>query len=84
LKFAAAGKYPAQKILMIGDAPGDFNAARSNGALFYPIDPGSEERSWKRFHDEALDRFFAGTYAGECEAKFIKKFNARLPDKPAW
>jgi len=84
LKYAAAGKYPAQKILMIGDAPGDYNAAKSNGALFYPIDPGSEERCWKRFHDEALDRFFAGTYAGEYESKLIKEFDARLPDQPVW
>ncbi len=84
LKYAAVGKYPPQKILMIGDAPGDFKAAKSNGALFYPIDPGSEERSWKCFHDEALDRFFAGTYAGEYEAKLIKEFDARLPENPAW
>src|SRR6202020_310370 len=28
LKFAAVGKYPPQKILMIGDAPGDFKAAK--------------------------------------------------------
>jgi phosphoglycolate phosphatase-like HAD superfamily hydrolase len=84
LKYAASGKYPAQKILMIGDAPGDLNAAKSNGALFYPIDPGSEERSWKRFHDEALNRFFAGTYAGEYETRLIKEFDARLPEKPAW
>ena len=84
LKYAAAGKYPPDKILMIGDAPGDFKAAKSNGALFYPIDPGSEELSWKRFHDEALDRFFAGTYAGDYEAKLIKEFDARLPEKPAW
>src|SRR6266436_278302 len=52
LKFAAVGKYPAQKILMIGDAPGDFKAAKSNGALFYPINPGAEERSWERFFNE--------------------------------
>jgi phosphoglycolate phosphatase-like HAD superfamily hydrolase len=84
LKFAAAGKYAPDKILMIGDAPGDFKAAKSNGALFFPIDPGSEELSWKRFHDEALDRFFAGTYAGDYEASLIKQFDSRLPEKPAW
>ncbi len=84
LKFAAAGKYPPQKILMIGDAPGDYKAAKSNGALFFPIDPGSEELSWKRFHDEALDRFFAGTYASDYETALIKQFDARLPEKPAW
>lgn len=84
LKYAAAGKYPPEKILMIGDAPGDFKAAKSNGALFYPIDPGSEELSWKRLHDEALNRFFDGTYAGEYETELIQEFDARLPEMPSW
>lgn len=84
IKFAAAGKYPAEKILMIGDAPGDFKAAKGNSALFYPIVPGKEEASWKRFFDEALDRFFSGRYAGEYEAALIKEFDACLPEKPHW
>jgi phosphoglycolate phosphatase-like HAD superfamily hydrolase len=84
LKFAAAGKYSAAKILMIGDAPGDFNAARKNGALFYPINPGREEQSWQRLHDEALDRFFAGTYAGDYETALVKEFDACLPENPPW
>ena len=84
LKFAAKDKYPAEKILMIGDAPGDFKAARGNGALFFPITPGDEERSWERFHHEALDRFFAGEYAGAYEAELIKAFDASLPEHPSW
>lgn len=60
LKFAAASKYPKEKILMVGDAPGDYKAARGSDALFYPIVPGREEVSWDRFFNEALDRFFAG------------------------
>jgi phosphoglycolate phosphatase-like HAD superfamily hydrolase len=84
LKFAAAGKYPATKILMIGDAPGDFKAAKANGALFYPIVPGKEEKSWEKFHGEGLDRFFAGTYAGNYEAELVKEFDASLPEKPSW
>ena len=84
LKFAAKDKYPAQKILMIGDAPGDFKAAKSNGALFFPIIPGHEEDSWKRLLNEALDRFFAGTYAGDYEAKLVKEFDASLPENPSW
>ena len=84
LKFAAVGKYPAVKILMIGDAPGDFKAAQSNGALFYPIVPGNEETSWQRFHAEALERFFAGTYAGAYEASLVKEFDASLPEHPSW
>jgi hypothetical protein len=84
LKFAAAGKYAPEKILMIGDAPGDFNAAKANGALFYPIVPGDEEVSWERFYNEAMDRFFEGKYAGEYEAELVRKFDASLPEKPQW
>ena len=84
IKFAAAGKYAPEKILMIGDAPGDFNAAKKNGALFFPIVPGREEDSWKRLHDEGLDRFFAGTYAGAYETALVREFDASLPEKPHW
>jgi phosphoglycolate phosphatase-like HAD superfamily hydrolase len=84
IKFAAAGKYAPEKILMIGDAPGDFTAAKKNNALFFPIVPGHEEDSWKRLHDEALDRFFAGQYAGAYETALVKEFDASLPEKPNW
>lgn len=84
LKFAAKDKYAPDKILMIGDAPGDYKAARSNGALFYPINPGTEEVSWERFFKESLARFFAGSYAGEYEAQLVKEFDACLPEKPNW
>ncbi len=84
IQFAAHGKYTAARILMIGDAPGDYKAAKGNGALFFPINPGREEASWQRLHDEALERFFAGTYAGDYEAALIREFDACLPDKPAW
>jgi phosphoglycolate phosphatase-like HAD superfamily hydrolase len=84
IKFAAVGKYAPSKILMIGDAPGDFNAAKKNGALFFPVNPGNEEASWKRLFEEALARFFAGTYAGHYEAALVKEFDACLPEKPSW
>jgi phosphoglycolate phosphatase-like HAD superfamily hydrolase len=84
LKYAAKGKYPDDKILMIGDAPGDYEAAKSNGVLYYPINPGHEEASWERFYKEALDRFFAGTYKGEYENKLIEEFNKYLPENPSW
>ena len=84
IKFGAKGKYPPEKILMIGDAPGDFKAAKSNGALFFPVNPGKEEISWKRFYEEALDRFFAGTYDGSYEAGLVKEFDSCLPEKPNW
>lgn len=84
LALAAKGKYPDNKILMIGDAPGDYKAATSNGVLFFPVNPGHEEESWERFYNEALDRFFSGTYQGEYENGLIEEFNGYLPEKPSW
>jgi phosphoglycolate phosphatase-like HAD superfamily hydrolase len=84
ITFAAGGKYPTEKILMIGDAPGDLKAARGNKALFFPVNPGNEEASWQRFYDEALDRFFAGTYAGSYEEALIAEFDTYLPETPGW
>jgi phosphoglycolate phosphatase-like HAD superfamily hydrolase len=84
IRLAAGGKYPSVRILMIGDAPGDLNAARSNQALFYPIIPSQEEASWEKLLKEGLDRFLAGTYAGAYEAGLIQEFDASLPEKPNW
>ena len=84
IKSAAVGKYAPERVLMIGDAPGDFKAAKSNGALFFPINPGNEEASWERLYKEGLDRFLAGTYAGEYEASLVKAFDACLPEQPEW
>ncbi len=84
LKLAAGGKYEKDNVLMIGDAPGDLAAARANGALFYPINPGHEEKSWERFSKEAAGRFFEGTYAGAYEASLIAEFDKLLPETPPW
>lgn len=84
LEFAAKGKYPDDHILLIGDAPGDRDAAKAAGVLYYPINPGGEEKSWKRFHDEALGRFIMGPYEGEYEAALIAEFEKLLPDTPPW
>ena len=69
---------------MVGDAPGDCNAARANGVLFYPIDPGYEDESWQRFFEEALPRFFAGTFAGDYMDAQVARFEALLPERPPW
>ncbi len=84
LAYAAKGRYEENRVLMVGDAPGDLQAAGANNALFYPICPGAEDVSWRRFHDEALDRFFAGRYAGDYEKELIEEFDNRLPEKPPW
>ncbi len=84
LAVAAVGRYDPARILMVGDAPGDLEAAQANGVLFYPIEPGAEDQSWQRFFEEALPRFFAGTFAGDYMASQVARFRALLPEKPTW
>jgi phosphoglycolate phosphatase-like HAD superfamily hydrolase len=84
IKIATKNRYAPGHVLMIGDALGDLKAAKDNNALFYPINPGNEDKSWKRFHDEAFDKFIAGQYAGAYEAKLIAEFDEYLPECPPW
>lgn len=76
--------YEPEQILMIGDAPGDKEAARANGVLFYPIMPGDEINSWKRFESEEMSHFADGTYQGEREQKLEEAFEKCLPKLPPW
>jgi len=80
----AASKYPHGRALMIGDAPGDYQAAVANQALFFPVNPGAEEASWKRFYDEGIERFLSGTFAGEYQEKLLAEFESYLPENPPW
>jgi len=84
LKMAAAGKYAPDRLLMIGDAPGDLDAARTNRALFFPINPGHEEESWERFYKEGFKKFLAGEFAGAYENELISEFDKLLPSVPPW
>ncbi|WP_422927041.1 HAD family hydrolase [Singulisphaera sp. PoT] len=84
LAHAAGGRYEKDRVLMVGDALGDLKAAEANDALFYPIDPGFEDESWRRFYEEALPRFFQGTYAGSYMSERIAEFEKLLPRKPPW
>ena len=84
LALAAVGRYDLDKILMVGDAPGDLKAAEANGVLFFPIQPGFEDESWALLHDEALPRFFAGTYTAEYMTEQVARFQSFLPSEPPW
>ncbi len=84
LSIVSDGKYDKDKIIMLGDAPGDHNAAKQNGLAFYAINPGNEANSWKRFCDEAFDKFMDGLYGGEYEKMVIDEFDTYLPENPKW
>lgn len=74
----AAMDYAPECVLMIGDALGDYAAAESVGALFYPIVPGKEEVSWKIFKEEACDKFFTKSFSKDYQQKLLEEFMAVL------
>lgn len=84
LRYGGLGKYSLQCMLMIGDAPGDLQAAMEVGALFYPIVPGREIDSWRDFLEEGLDRFLDFRFEGEYQDRLIKEFHEALPETPPW
>ena len=82
--LSAVNRYPANTILMIGDAPGDMATAQAIGCNFYPINPGQEVDSWKRFMEEAYSLFLAGGFSDEYQQQLIHEFKALLPGIPPW
>jgi phosphoglycolate phosphatase-like HAD superfamily hydrolase len=84
LSVMAGGQYPLDHMMMIGDAPGDMTAALNNGVLFYPIIPGEENMSWKRFEATALDRFLQEQYAGDYQDSLIREYDDHLAVRPPW
>ena len=56
--------YDPEKVLMVGDAPGDMDAAKKNGVRYYPILVNREKESWQ----EAVDTGFGKLRSGEYEA----------------
>ena len=57
LKFG----YDLDKVVMVGDAPGDCDAAEKNGVYYYPILVNHEKESW----DEAIAVAFGKLQSGE-------------------
>jgi len=76
--------YARDRVLMIGDAPGDLRAAQRNHVLFFPVIPGAEEDLWAELAEEGLERFFAGTYRGAYEDGLLDRFDRALPERPPW
>ena len=65
LKFG----YDLDKVVMIGDAPGDCDAAEKNGVHYYPILVNHEKESW----DEAIAVAFAKLQSGDYAAYGAQK-----------
>ena len=59
LKFG----YDPDKVVMVGDAPGDCDAAEKNGVHYYPILVGREKESWDEAIAVAFGKLQSGQYA---------------------
>jgi phosphoglycolate phosphatase-like HAD superfamily hydrolase len=59
LKFG----YDPKKVLMVGDAPGDCDAAEKNGVWYYPILVNHEKESWEEAVATAFGKLQSGEYA---------------------
>ena len=65
LKFG----YDLNKVVMVGDAPGDCDAAEKNGVHYYPILVNHEKESWDEAIAVAFDKLRSGDYAEYGAAK---------------
>ena len=70
--------YCPDHVLMVGDAPGDCEAAADNGVYYYPILVKHEEMSWRRFPAEALKRLVMGEYGGAWQEQMVRTFRDNL------
>ena len=61
--------YDPQKVLMVGDAPSDRDAAEKTGIWYFPILVNWEEECWSELREGALDLFLAGSYGSIQEEK---------------
>ena len=67
--------YDLDKVVMIGDAPGDCDAAEKNGVYYYPILVNHEKASWDEAIAVAYGKLQEGTYAeygAEKKTQFLK------------
>ncbi|NLX54563.1 MAG: HAD family hydrolase [Planctomycetaceae bacterium] len=79
-----AAPYRPAHALMIGDALGDYRAAQANQCLFFPICPGNEEASWRRFNEQGIEKFLNGSFAGSYQQTLLDEFDRYLPTRPPW
>lgn len=70
--------YERDKVVMIGDALGDYEAAKKNGVFYYPILVRREKESWREFQDSALDRLMDASYGGAYQRQKVKEFMENL------
>lgn len=70
--------YDPHKVCMVGDAPGDRDAAFANHVWFFPIVVGKESESWQKLKDEAFPRLLSGKFDEAYQRELLIAFNEAL------
>ena len=73
-----------ERILIVGDSPGDLNAAKNINAKFFPIIPTKENQSWELFNNKYCNYFLNGVFSNFIEQQQINKFKSVLNINPFW
>ena len=83
--LAVAKKYPPHHTLMIGDAPGDYKAARANNAL---VLPDQSRRTKKPVGSDCTTKGSTASSPARSPAsikqKLLAEFDTYLPEQPPW
>ena len=70
--------YDKDKVIMIGDAPGDRKSAEKTGVKFFPILVNHEVESWDRFMNEGLEKFTGAGFDEAYQNDINKAFDENL------
>ncbi|TNH01852.1 HAD family hydrolase [Testudinibacter sp. TR-2022] len=72
--------YLPHNILMVGDSPGDLQAAQDSNVHFFPIIRDQEAESWAQLVTETLPKLIACEFGVDYQYKLISAFNHSLRD----
>ncbi|EFW38884.1 HAD family hydrolase [Treponema phagedenis] len=78
IKTILSYAFDPKKVLMVGDSPGDLQAAESNSVFFYPILFGKEQESWDVLCRTAVPKLLEGCYGGIYQDGLKKQFTEHL------
>ncbi|HSR04798.1 MAG TPA: HAD hydrolase-like protein [Proteiniclasticum sp.] len=70
--------YDRKKTIMVGDAIGDYEAAKNNQVWYYPILASKEEVSWSELNENYLSVFLSGGFDKEVQNNLLSEMNENL------
>lgn len=75
IKKLLVSGYDNERTIMVGDAVGDYKAARTNQVWFYPILSSKESESWFELKKNYLCEFLSGNFNIELQNNLLLKMN---------